>query len=123
MLGAAVAALIFFTAGPVASQQDTLQVAPIKPVPELQNHTGRGIIHENEPGENFNGQGPIQRVEAGSIVIGDTLWKVSPLATYFKKSTGFPALRDEFVPGAWVGYYLDENRVITSLWLFSNPPE
>jgi hypothetical protein len=101
--------------------QDPPAIAPINPVPEIRSPAAKEVVIEN-PGEDFNGQGFLERIEDDKMVIGDMLLEVSPLATYFKKSTGFPALKDEFVPGVWVGYYLDENRVIISLWLFPAPP-
>ena len=105
-----------------AQAQDPPEIAPIEPVPEIRNPVLKGVRVE-EPGEEFHGQGFLERIGDGKMVIGDVLLKVSPLATYYKKATGFPTLPSEFVPGVWVGYYLDENRVITSLWLFSAPPE
>ena len=104
-----------------ASAQDPPAIAPINPVPELQNPVVSGVLVE-DPGEDFHGQGFLERIEDDKMVIGDLLLEVSPLATYVKKATGFPAVKSEFVPGVWVGYYTDENRVITSLWLFPAPP-
>jgi hypothetical protein len=116
------AMLTVLTAG-LAAAQAPLKLAPLEPVPVLGKGPSWDILFESEPGENFHGQGQIQRVEKGKIVIGDVLWAMSATATYFKKSTGSPALPQEFAPGAYVGYYLNGNRAITSLWLIDPPHE
>lgn len=100
-----------------AAAQDSMKVAPLQPLPDTKSALIGDILLESEPGEDFHGQGPIQRVEEGRMVIGDVLWTISPTATYFKKSTGMPALTREFAPGAFVGYYVNATRQIVSLWL------
>lgn len=118
----AVATLAVMVAGQ-ATAQDPLKVTPLTPVPVSKGAAPEGILMESEPGKNFHGEGPVQRVEEGGMVIGDVLWELSPIVTYFKKSTGLPALPKEFAPGAYVGYYIDSDRVITSLWLIDPPRE
>ncbi len=106
-----------------AAAQDSMKVAPLQPVPNSKSALTGDILLESEPGENFHGQGPIQRVEEGKMVIGDVLWTISPTATYFKKSTNLPAQPREFAPGEFVGYYVNATREIVSLWLIDPPRE
>lgn len=105
-----------------ATAQDTLRVAPLEKMPEASAAPPIRSEPLEQDGENFDGEGPIDRVGVGEVVIADLRWKVSPDVTYFKKPIGFPAMASEFAPGAYVGYYVDENRVITSLWLIEPAP-
>jgi hypothetical protein len=66
--------------------------------------------------EKFNAIGNIDRIAEGEIVIGDTLYKLSPYTTYHT-----PTARDTskvlFPVGSLVGFITTSGRAVTSLWL------
>jgi hypothetical protein len=66
--------------------------------------------------EKFNAVGNIDRIAEDEIVIGDTLYRLSPSATYHT-----PSIRDAskvlFPVGSLVGFITNSEQVVTSLWL------
>ena len=66
--------------------------------------------------EKFNAIGNIDRIAEDEIVIGDTLYRLSPHATYHT-----PTVRDAskvlFPVGSLVGFITTSKREVMSLWL------
>lgn len=105
--------------------QDTVDIAPINPVPDLQEPPrSTAEAQETRIDEDYHGWGRIDRIGDGEIVIADTFWRVSPQVGYFKgRNAAFSAKRGEFVPGKVVRFVHDANRVIVVLWLYDFPSE
>ncbi len=66
--------------------------------------------------DTFNAIGNIDRIAEDEIVIGDTLYRLSPHATYHT-----PTIKDAskvlFPVGSLVGFITTSKREVTSLWL------
>jgi hypothetical protein len=105
--------------------QDTVGIAPINPVPDLQEPPqSMGEMKEMRIDADYHGWGQIDRFGDDGIVVDDEFWKVSPRVGYFKgHNAAFSAQPSEFVPGKFVRFVHDPNRVIVVLWLFDPPPE
>ena len=83
-----------------------------------------GVSHGQDPErkfpdyypDTFNAIGYIDRIAEDEIVIGDTLYRLSPYATYHT-----PTIRDAskvlFPVGSLVGFITTSKREVTSLWL------
>jgi len=104
----------------IGQAQDAREIAPIHPVPAV---PASGRAHDPvELSSNvinqFDGVGIIDRFGDGEIVIGDSFFRVSPDALYFKAPSGRPLLPSDFIPGKTVGYFFEGDRVIVTLWLF-----
>jgi hypothetical protein len=104
----------------IGQAQDAPEIAPIHPVPGV--HTsGRAsdpVELSSDVIKQFDGVGIIDRFGDGEIIIGDSFFKVSPDALYFKAPTGRPLLPSDFIPGKTVGYFFEDDQVIVTLWLF-----
>jgi hypothetical protein len=76
---------------------------------------GKWVNPDHYP-DRFENLGRIDRIGGGEIVINDTLFRLS---TYVKYHT--PEQLDtpgyEFREGRYVGYFVNDQREITSLWL------
>jgi hypothetical protein len=81
---------------------------------ERQGKTG-SALPKHYP-DKFDDIGRIDRITADQIVINDTLYRLSPNAT-FATPTRKHALRTSFRVGNRVGYITNEKREIISLWL------
>ncbi len=66
--------------------------------------------------EKFNAIGNIDRIAQDEIVIGDTLYRLSPNATYHTP-TSRDASKVLFSVGSLVGFITNSAREVTSLWL------
>ena len=76
---------------------------------------GEWILPEHFP-KGFDGYGHINRITAEEVVIDDSLLKISPSATY-ATSISVMASSGDFGEGDLVGYLIDSEREIISLWL------
>lgn len=70
--------------------------------------------------EEFQGVGVIDRMGAGEIVIDDSLFRLSPSVAFFGEG-GAPLSSASFSEGTLVGYGLEGERVIRSLWKLPVP--
>ena len=76
---------------------------------------GKWIHPEHYP-DRFENLGCINRIGTGEIVINDTLFKLSPFVKYHTpEQLDTPGY--EFREGRCVGYFVNDQREITSLWL------
>ncbi len=66
--------------------------------------------------EKFNAIGIIDRIAEDEIVIGDTLYRLSPNTTYHTP-TNRDASNVLFPVGSLVGFITTSEREVTSLWL------
>ena len=66
--------------------------------------------------EKFNTIGNIDRIAENEIVIGDTLYRLSPHTTYHTPTTR-DASKVLFPVGSLVGFITTSKREVTSLWL------
>jgi hypothetical protein len=66
--------------------------------------------------DTFNAIGNIDRIAEDEIVLGDTLYRLSPSVTYHT-----PTIRDAskhlFLVGSLVGFVTNPDHDVTSLWL------
>jgi hypothetical protein len=68
----------------------------------------------------FQGVGVVDRMGAGEIVIDDSLFRLSPSVSFFGEG-GEPLGSGSFAVGTLVGYELEAERVIRSLWKLPAP--
>jgi hypothetical protein len=68
----------------------------------------------------FQGVGVIDRMGAGEIVIDDSLFRLSPSVAFYGEG-GEPLSSGSFAVGTLVGYELEGERVIRSLWKLPAP--
>jgi hypothetical protein len=68
----------------------------------------------------FQGVGVVDRMGAGEIVIDDSLFRLSPSVAFFGEG-GEPLGSGSFAVGTLVGYELEAERVIRSLWKLPAP--
>ncbi len=66
--------------------------------------------------DTFNAIGNIDRIAENEIVIGDTLYRLSPYVTYHTP-TSRDASKVLFPVGSLVGFITTSEREVTSLWL------
>ena len=94
---------------------DSLEMLPIKSVPDI-----KAPSSQSERKLQFHGGGIILRIgdDEGRklIVINDLLRYFAPVVTYYN-SVGVPISPNQFYKGKIVGYFLNEKREITSLYL------
>jgi len=64
----------------------------------------------------FDGYGYINRIAANEVVIDDSIYRLSPAATYSTLSSVMATIGD-FVEGDLVGYLTNSEQEIISLWL------
>ena len=102
--------IFIFTASMCYSQDVT--ILPIYPVPGL-----GGPDETYTPGTNveFSGAGTIDRLATDEIVVNDTLLKLSDDIIYYAKD-GSPGSASNFHLGSYVGYLLNSQGKIVSLW-------
>ncbi|MFC1884807.1 hypothetical protein ACFL2O_08555 [Thermodesulfobacteriota bacterium] len=72
--------------------------------------------------ERFDGIGKLDELREDAVIIEDTEMDLAPNVTFrgLKKGSRSKKL---FVPGQRVGYIVDENAVVVSLWLLVEAPE
>ena len=70
----------------------------------------------------FQGVGVIDRMGAGEIVIDDSLFRLSPSVSFYGEG-GEPLSSGSLTVGTLVGYELEGERVIRSLWKLPVPQE
>jgi hypothetical protein len=68
----------------------------------------------------FQGVGVVDRMGAGEIVIDDSLFRLSPSVSFFGEG-GESLGSGSFAVGTHVGYELEAERVIRSLWKLPAP--
>jgi hypothetical protein len=68
----------------------------------------------------FNGVGVVDRIGGGEIVIEDSLFRLSSSVSFFGEG-GEPLGSASFAAGTFVGYELEGERVIRSLWKLPMP--
>jgi hypothetical protein len=68
----------------------------------------------------FQGVGVIDRMGAGEIVIDDSLFRLSPTVSFYGEG-GEPLSSGSFKEGTLVGYELEGERAIRSLWKLPAP--
>jgi len=68
----------------------------------------------------FQGVGVIDRMGSGEIVIDDSLFRLSPSVSFFGEG-GEPLSSGSFTEGTLVGYELEGERVVRSLWKLPAP--
>lgn len=91
---------------------------PINPAPKVyspeaikQNKVeARGIPY-------FNGRGVIMDIRGNRIVISDLDYGFCDDVDYRSEASGQPLPPSEFLPGVRIGFVLDEENCIASLWL------
>ncbi len=76
---------------------------------------GEWILPEHYP-KGFDGYGYINRIAAKEVVIDDSIFRLSPAATYTTLSSVIAGSAD-FGDGDLVGYLTKSEQEITSLWL------
>ncbi len=68
----------------------------------------------------IHGYGHIKRIEEGEMLIDDLRMWISPSVEYYSLSNGLPAFPEDFSVGTFVGFRLNENKVIIELWLIKD---
>ncbi len=76
---------------------------------------GEWVLPEDYP-DGFDGYGRIDSITADKVVIDDTLLRLSPSVKY-RTPTKTYATSADFSPGELVGFLLDSQGEIISLWL------
>jgi len=66
--------------------------------------------------DGFHGYGRLDRIGLSEVVIGDSLEKLAPVVTYHTPDNQ-NATREHFKSGDLVGYMIDSDRQVVSLWL------
>jgi hypothetical protein len=107
VLSMTLASLAVFPAAPALAGQEARQAAPAV--------AGETPLHPGYPLQ-FDGGGPIDRIGAREIVIGDDLQRL-PAGAELHTPQSSPASKSRFQVGDYVGYQLDESGAIKSLWL------
>jgi hypothetical protein len=77
---------------------------------------GEWILPEYYPQGGFDGYGYVNRIAAAEVVIDDSIYRLSPAATYATLSSVMATIGD-FVDGDLVGYLTNSEQEIISLWL------
>lgn len=102
--------IFIFTASMCYSQDVT--ILPIYPVPGL---GGQDETYTPRTNVEFSSVGNIARLTTDVIVVNDILFKLSDDIKYYAKD-GSPGSASNFHPGNYVGYLLDSQGEIVSLW-------
>ena len=76
---------------------------------------GEWILPAHYPA-GFDGYGYIDRIAAEEVVIDESLLRLSPAATYTTLES-IVSKREDFTDGDLVGYLLNSEREVISLWL------
>jgi len=76
---------------------------------------GEWILPEYYP-QGFDGYGYVNRIVATEVVIDDSIYRLSPAVTYSTLSSVMATIGD-FVEGDLVGYLINSEQEIISLWL------
>jgi hypothetical protein len=90
------------------------EILPINPVP---NPLSGGRPGVNFKPVDYHGEGLIERIDSNSIVILDSLKPLAYNVTYRSGTTGLDVSKSRFVPGVNVGYRLNPEKEVVSLWL------
>jgi len=78
-------------------------------------YKGEWILPEYYPA-GFDGYGYINRIAAEEVVINDSILKLSPAVTY-ATLISVMAVNGDFMDGDLVGYLINSEHQIISLWL------
>jgi len=102
--------IFIFTAGMCYAQDVT--ILPINPVPGFGGQDETYTLGTNVE---LSGVGNIDRLTTDEIVVNDTLFKLSSDVKYYSKD-GVKAWVSDFNLGNFVGYVLDAQGKIESIW-------
>jgi hypothetical protein len=92
---------------------ETIEILDIEPVSGFERN--RNTTGTSEAVE-FDGSGIIFRVDQNAIVINDMLFDLSPVVSYHS-ADGSSTTKASFGEGKLVGYVLNSQEEILSLWI------